>query len=253
MNYIITSIFRYLYILSMALCAISSYTFGDDNNDEYLYEGDEQESTLCYSRYSFPTTCQEHFSNNIATMHTWMEAEDPETVKAFSKYLQVIPKIYVADCCQCYDCSGVKFNMYKECEFPTDEDAFEELRKCHEQSRRGRGKYCTKDSDHCETSCWNGAYFRLWNHKYLYFFKHFLQYCRENDDCKCFWPERNQDATDINNRVYILCKDLADKGVITPEFSSFWIARMIEFNYKGKTFTDAYYPNSHGMASSLTT
>jgi tetratricopeptide (TPR) repeat protein len=66
-------------------------------------------------------------------------------------------------------------------------------------------------------------------------------------------PECDLDAMNINNDVYRLLKDFAENGLITHELSHYWQASTIEFDYHGKVYTDLYYPNSHGMASSLTT
>jgi tetratricopeptide (TPR) repeat protein len=182
-----------------------------------------------------------------------MEAESLDTINFFSDYLYKIPRLYEADCEHCFDCNGVRFNFYRGYSSPTDTNSFEELVNGHIQSKRGRGKWCTHDSDHCESLCWYGGYFRLWNHKDLPFFQHYLQYCSENDDCDCYWPEYDLDAMTINNRVYSLLRGLVDDGVITHAFSTYWQASKIEFDYHGKVYTDLYYPNSHGMASSLTT
>ena len=108
------------------------------------------------------------------------------------------------------------------------------------------------DLVHC---CWDGGYFRRWNQKYFPFFKHFLKYCSENNKCKCFWPEENIRALKINTQVFRLLKNLAEQGLILPDFSHYWSAKKIAFNYQqGKHFSHKeYYPDAHGMASSLTT
>lgn len=152
-------ILRHFFVLFVCLCAFAS--------DLSAYEEYEEESLYCFSRYAFPTTCEAHFSNNTGIEHTWMEAENTKIINSFSNYLHTIPKIYDADCCHCYDCNGVKFNLYRGCDYPTDVEAFKELMKGHVQSMRGYGKYCIHDSDHCESLCWYGGYFRLWNHNTL--------------------------------------------------------------------------------------
>lgn len=249
MKYLIQSAFKFFYLF---LIIFISNLLGENFDEEDI--DCEEESQFCYSRYAFPATCPVHFSNNLATTHTWMEADDSISIDSFSDYFNLIPKIYEADCMQCHDCGGVRFNMYRGCDYPTDDRGFDELVKAHRQNLKHRVTNCSKNGGHCEDSCWYGGYFRLWNHKYLHFFKHYLQYCSENPYCECYWPEYEQDAVNINNFVYRLCKNLADDGFITPSFSSYWSAKTIQFDYHhGKIYTDLYYPNSHGMASSLTT
>lgn len=248
------NILRHIFLFAcffVFLSHLSGYEeYEDYIDDDYLEDDIEEE---CFSRYAFPSTCKDHFSNNIGIKHTWMEAESLEVISFFSDSLHKIPKMYEADCYHCYNCNGVRFNLYRGYDSPTDIDDFKELCNGHVQSMRGHGKWCSQISDHCESLCWYGGYFRLWNHKYLHFFKHYLQYCSENDDCQCYWPECDLEATKINNSVYCLLKDLAEDGLITHEFSNHWQAAMIEFDYNGKIYTDLYYPNSHGIASSLTT
>lgn len=237
---------RPLFILCLSLLFFSNSLVADDDDD---YE-DEEQSLYCPSRDSFLSICEEHFADNIATKDTWLEVEDTETINRFSKYLHYIPKFYEADCCHCYDCGRVRFNLYGGCTIPTDcSHALGAMNYYH----KTRSMRCVNDSDHCESLCWNGAYFRLWNHRYLHFFKHFLQYCSENE-CDCYWPECNPAMTKINNRVYRLCKHLADEGLITPEFSPYWVAKWPKYDsFKDEEYIENYYPNSHGMASSLTT
>jgi len=215
------------------------------------------------SRYSFPSTCEIHFSNNIATKHTWMESDDESVIDPFKDYFRFIPQIYTSDCYSCHNCGGIKFNLYRGFDEPTtDVDAMDELREGHLKMQKRwdqmfnnpNDDFRLHQSDHCETLCWNGGYFRKWNQKYIHFFKHFLQYSSENQECHCFWPECNVSALNANNQVYKLFKDLADKNLISPEFSSFWKAHLIQSNYNEVNVLDEeYYPNSHGMASSLVT
>jgi hypothetical protein len=173
------------FFLFVCLCAFASDLCAYEKYEEYI---DDEESLYCFSRYAFPATCIDHFSNNVGIKHTWMEAEGLEDINLFSDYFYTIPKIYDADCCHCYDCNGVHFNLYRGYNSPTDIDASKELSNGHVQSMRGYGKKCSHDSDHCESLCWYGGYFRLWNHKHFQFFKHYLQYCSENDDCQCYCP-----------------------------------------------------------------
>ena len=84
-------------------------------NDLSAYEefNDEDDNEDCFSRYAFPSTCVNHFSNNIGIKHSWMEAESLEVINLFSDYLHKIPKVYDGDCYHCYDCNGVGFNLYR--------------------------------------------------------------------------------------------------------------------------------------------
>lgn len=216
----------------------------------YLYDGVVWE---CNSRYSFPTTCCEHFADNIATVDSWMEADDKNTITSFRQYLHLIPRCYEADCCHCFDCNGVSFNLYRGYDDPTNIDGREPLCKLHTMAGRGLSQDCENDSGHCEDLCWNGAYFRLWNHKYIHFFKHFLEYSSENIDCDCYWPEIDENAACINNDVYNLLKDLSNNNLLLPDFSPFWKAISYFYNYGKKIHLLEYFLNSHGMASSLVT
>lgn len=204
-------------------------------------------------RYAFPALCEAHFNNNIATLHTWMEADDKKTISAFRENLKFIPRPYESDCYEC-SCGGVRVNLYNDFEFPLY-DRFGELKKTHQYFRDHRVFNCTlSNMNHCEGMCWDGGYFRRWNHKYIFFFKHFLQYCSENSSCCCYWPEKNSYSRIINNKAYQLLKDLADKELVGFEFSPYWIAKEIEFDYeRGKIYGSEYHPDSHGIASSLTT
>lgn len=223
--------------------------YEDDYEDEYYFE---YKYNYCPSRYTFPITCERHFGNNIATKHTWMEAEDKDTINSFRKYLKFIPKLYIAECYHCNDCKGVKFDLYYDKDWPTEFDGFHLLNNCHTKSGR-RNEYCEGRSDRCEGLCWNGAYFRLWNHKYIHFFRHFLKYCSENQACNCYWPELWPIPNKISGQVYDLLIELANEKYLTVDFSPYWKAKFIEFDYYGKIYTDEYYPNAHGIASSLTT
>lgn len=139
----------------------------------YEYDG---EVWGCSSRYAFPTICKNHFDDSVTTAKSWVEADDRNTISSFSPYLELIPRCYEADCCHCFDCGGVGFNLYRGFEDPVD-DPFSPLREPHTQTRGGKTEDCHRNSDHCEELCWNGAYFRRWNFKYIHFFRHFLQYC----------------------------------------------------------------------------
>lgn len=57
----------------------------------------------------------------------------------------------------------------------------------------------------------------------------------------------------INDKVYSFLKDLCDDELIDPSFSPYWQANEISFDYYKKFYGLEYYPNSCGMASSLTT
>ena len=210
-------------------------------------------------RIAFPALCKSHFHNNKVTAKTWIESEDIHTIQQFGNYLKFIPRSYEADCCKCPTCGGITLVMNNELNFPTGEegdDAFpyEEILKCHQNNIRSRMEYCENLSDNCEKTCWDGAYFRKWNHKYLNFFKHFLMYCAENTNCTCYWPELSRKAVIINNTVYKLLKELAANKLLDSSYSDDWVAQEIGFDYfKGRILKDNYFPNDHGMAGSLTT
>lgn len=129
-------------------------------------------------RCAFPSLCENHFDNNKATINTWLEAEDKASLVPF-RYVQIF-------------------------EWPTEEeDALHEIRQCHQNKYPFYNwlRPCSIfGSNSCENACWDGGYFRKWNHKYLHFFQHYLQYCSENQGCSCFWSETNLEAVRINER-----------------------------------------------------
>lgn len=218
----------------------------------FEYDGEVYD---CSSRYSFFSTCSEHFSDNFTTSETWMEADDNDTLASFSEYLTFIPQCYTADCYHCYDCGGVGFNLYQGCYSPVEDyDYPTQLLYRHFNSKGERGWIynCHNCTDHCEDLCWNGVYFRHWNHKYIHFFKHFLQYCSENSNCKCYWPEINQVQSNINESVYTLLEKLASDNIIKINFSLYWKGTYYRYYEGEKDLPDKYVPNAHGMASSLT-
>jgi len=220
-----------------------------------------------FSRYTFPTTCRNHFTDNITTAGTWIEADDHVTILLFSPYLDLIPQCYEADCLYCYDCGGVGFEMNRGWYDPVEGDGFDLLFRQHTTEGRELRRNCKLEleSDVCEDLCWNGGYFRRWNHKYVHFFKHFLEYSSENKKCQCYWPELNESAANINDSVYELLKELAEENLLSADFSTFWKGVNYHYYYTGYHLyedcppkvkgirTVDYYPNSHGMASSLTT
>lgn len=223
----------------------------------FEYDGEVYE---CSSRYSFYSTCNEHFSDNFTQSETWMEADDDDTLASFSEYLTFIPQCYVADCKHCYDCGGVGFNLYRGCYSPVEDSSlsmaltWQDLLYRHYNNRSERGWIykCHDTTDHCEDLCWNGVYFRRWNHKYIHFFKHFLQYCSENHNCKCYWPEINKIQSNTNESVYILLNKLAEDNILKTNFSPYWKGTYYSY-YEGKKVEPVeYFPNAHGMASSLT-
>lgn len=214
-------------------------------------------------RSAYPALCETHFDNNTATTHTWLEGEDKATLLPFRFFLDIIPKPYEADCYGCSTCGGVNLNLYYDhFDWPTD-DALEQIYDSHKFTRKptyyNNGYDCINEGpDHCETPCWDGGYFRKWNHKYLHFFQHYLQYSSENKKCSCFWPETSRWAVNINDSVYELLRDFAENNLIDVDFSKYWVANLIGFDFSNpknvqRIDGEEYYPNSHGMASSLLT
>lgn len=208
-------------------------------------------------RLAFPALCEKHFHDpRKYTPNTWIEPIDSGSLKEFLPYLRYLPRPYEADCYGCSGCGGMRLSRREEFRLPFDnfKFAYDELHKLHQQVRYGTLETCRhRGADRCESFCWDGGYFRRMNSKYLPFFKEFLVYCSENNLCKCFWHERYQKAAAINNLVYRFLFGLAEQKLILPSFSPFWESKMINFSRKGRSFGKEYYPNSHGMAGSLTT
>ncbi len=205
-------------------------------------------------RLAYPAICKDHFNNNIATKMTWMEPEDNDFIAPMIGYCKYIPTPYEADCYGCSNCGGVGLDLYNGFEIITDDvSMFDEILKGHQNILYNRLHNCENDGEHCEYMCWDGGYFRKWNRKYSHFFCHFLNYCSENVFCNCYWTEINLKALQINNRVYEFIKNLCEDGLINSFFSPYWVAKEINFDYYKKFYSQEYYPNSQGMASSLTT
>lgn len=205
-------------------------------------------------RLAFPCLCEFHFNKNTsATKKTWLEPVNERVIQHYQGYLNLIPRPYVQDCEQCGECGSLDLNCNNDFEWAVD-DGFER-QSDHHQFHDGWGlRPCLSMEGPCDSFCWDGGYFRKWNNKYQNFFLHHLKYCSENTQCKCFWPEMCSFATKDNDLVFSLLKKLADNDLINNTFSSCWIGEDVKWTRSGsKYYTTEYYPNNHGMASSLVT
>ncbi len=200
------------------------------------------------------------------TYNTWIEPCDVESIKSVKDYLRLIPKNFDPDCYGCMSCGGVYLDLINDIDFATNGtgtyyDEVDEIRRLHRYVKYWNCEWCrsTDDSlftdDHCDELSWDGSYFRKWNHKYFYNFRYYLHYCSENQECDCYWVERCERALAINNLVYSLFENFANQELITPNFSEYWIAKSANCVREDgtRTYTLEYYPNAHGMASSLST
>ncbi len=208
-------------------------------------------------RVAFPALCEKHYTDpRKYTTHTWIEPIDSSLLTEFMPYLKYLPKPYEADCQGCTGCGGMRLSRRDEFRLPFENPkfAYDELGKLHQQVRYGTIETCRhRGSDRCDGFCWDGAYFRRLNCQYLPFFKEFLIYSSQNPLCKCFWHERYEKAVEINNHVYRFLHNLVEQKLIQSDFSPYWVSQEIKFDRKGRTYGKEYFPNSHGMASSLTT
>ncbi|MCE5317663.1 MAG: tetratricopeptide repeat protein [Parachlamydia sp.] len=208
-------------------------------------------------RLAFPALCEKHFTDpRKYTTNTWIEPVCPDCTRAMAPYLKYLPKPYEADCYGCSGCGGMRLSRREEFCLPFDNPkfAYNELTKLHQQVRYGTLETCRhRGVERCESFCWDGGYFRRLNKKYFPFFKNFLIYSSQNVLCKCFWHERTRGAAEINNLVYRFLYSLAEQKLIRSDFSSFWASKEIRFDRKGRIYGKEYFPNSHGMASSLAT
>lgn len=208
-------------------------------------------------RVAFPALCEKHFTDTRKyTMHTWIEPVSQETIKEFAPYLRYLPKPYEADCYGCSGCGGMRLSRREEVRLPFEHPkfAYDELTKLHQQVRYGTLETCRhRGSERCDSFCWDGGYFRRLNKKYLPFFKELLVYNSQNELCRCFWHERNEKAVSINNFVYRFIHSLIEQKLIQSDFSPHWVSQEIRFDRKGRSYGKEYFPNSHGMASSLAT
>lgn len=204
------------------------------------------------AKQTFPILCVNHFDNSISSKKTFMEPCDMSFIEEMRQYLHLIPRIYDADCYHCNVCGGYGYECQNTTPWPVY-DAMSRLSEMHEIIIGYRIDRCRPiRNGNCVGLCWDGGYFRKWNHKYSKFFKHFLHYCDENDECRCYWPEENEEAYWINFEVFHLLLKLCEKGLINEDFSPFWIA----YKYIKRPVIhdeDVYYPSNTGMASSLTT
>lgn len=208
-------------------------------------------------RLAFPALCEKHFTDpRKYTANTWIEPVCPDCTKAMAPYLKYLPKPYEADCYGCSGCGGMRLSRREEICLPFDNHkfAYNELTKLHQQVRYGTLETCRhRGTERCESFCWDGGYFRRLNKKYFPFFKSFLIYSSQNHLCKCCWHERTKGAVEINNLAYRFLYSLAEQKLIRSDFSTFWASKEIRFDRKGRNYGNDYYPNSHGMASSLAT
>lgn len=208
-------------------------------------------------RLAFPSLCEKHFTDpRKYAANTWIEPICPECTKAMAPYLKYLPKPYEADCYGCSGCGGMRLSRREEICLPFDNPkfAYNELTKLHQQVRYGTLETCRhRGTERCESFCWDGGYFRRMNKKYFPFFKSFLVYSSQNPLCKCCWHERTKGAVEINNLVYRFLYSLAEQKLIRSDFSSFWASKEIRFDRQGRNYGKDYFPNSHGMASSLAT
>lgn len=236
-------------------------------------------------RLAFPPLCLDHFCENKYEENTWLEPCDKKSIKECEPFFSLIPQAYSPHCYVCtikpYDSheyvnDGFAIDCFADdsardtIEYCTD-SALSKLSYTLKHKLEGtqywgsrnpiypcRNYYDEDNDEYLDVYCWDGNYFRKWNHKYFTFFKHLLTYCSQNSKCKCLWPECDLRAVLINDSVYKVLKQLADDEILLADFSTYWTARDVYLDYSSKhkygfSFGSEYFPNSHGIASSLTT
>lgn len=126
-----------------------------------------------------PRLCNHHLANYPATRSLYLE---------LSSHLHLIPCVETfspLDCSECPSCH----QLVLKC----DLDPLWGSYKC---------PFCKewvkiKQWLLCSGPCVNSGYFQKCNQFYFHFFQHFLQYCSENPDCQCYWPENKSIAAGI--------------------------------------------------------
>lgn len=247
--------------LFFLLLTISLPLFGARN---YPHEEDKPE------RYAYPATCTFHFEKDDDVINNWREPCAKSFIDPLRKYLKYIPKPYEADCFTCECGERIGYNVYCDGMGYKSNHAWLKYKKPHDnaagdenthrilvyfrnQNRPPSYVFGPYVGDACDELCWDGGYFRKWNHKFSHFFRHFLIYCSQNPECDCYWPERDSTALEINDSVYKFLKTYCDSALIDFSFSEYWTAKEFGMDESGRYFRNTYFPNSHGMASSLVT
>jgi tetratricopeptide (TPR) repeat protein len=218
-------------------------------------------------RLAFPIFCSQHYNDHKNFMrHMWIESSDAQSINEVKDYLNLIPRNYTSQCRSCITCGGVFLSLISRLYYATngpygydpyevDYDESHALEEIHQVHSSGYLNSCECGDNDCLELSWDGNYFRKWNHKYFSYFRLYLHYCAQNPECDCYWIESSESALSISNTAYALFTNLAKQRLITPAFSEYWVAKAAGYTLKdgSRNYGEEYYPNAHGMASSLST
>lgn len=202
--------------------------------------------------------CPDHFEYNP-------DICSKEKIDSVRKYLPLILRAYESDCHVCTKCGHVLEISEPETDCDDEEeecyclpptqyscacckreyDIFDDSWSMYRDGQWFSDKnYEPIEWEKCTKLAWYPGYFSKYYESDFYFFCHFLQYCSESTDCKCYWPE-TQIAGKINDSVYERLRDIID--VLDDSFRPSWQ----ELNAHGKTislvthtfFYSQYYQN----------
>ncbi len=175
-----------------------------------------------------PKLCNQHLAYYPTTKSQYLE---------LSSYLHLIPFIknlgipVNSDCSECPSCHQMVLkkdlrSLWGEYICPI----------CNEWVK-------TKEWLFCRSPCVNSGYFQDCNQLYFHFFRHFLQYCSENPECNCYWPENHGIAAGINQNAIHVAGYLEGHHLLFNDFSPYWDET---FFYKGKSLaTYSFFYSQH--------
>ncbi|CCB90770.1 hypothetical protein WCH_BS10280, partial [Waddlia chondrophila 2032/99] len=172
-----------------------------------------------------PRLCNHHLANYPATRSLYLE---------LSSHLHLIPCVETFSPLDCSECPSCHQLVLKR-----DLDSLWGSYKC---------PFCKewvkiKQWLLCSGPCVNSGYFQKCNQFYFHFFQHFLQYCSENPDCQCYWPENKSIAAGINQDAISLANFLEGHRLLFNDFSPYWDQA---FAYKGKSLaTYTFFYSQH--------
>lgn len=181
-----------LYLISILALATSQKSYSQNNHiPKWSYHGDMR-----------PNLCDKHLGIHPDTKDLYFELQP---------YLHLLPKMSLMNipaCMECPKCHGMSMRG--------SDSLVIQCQSCQKFSNR-------KDWIYCEGPCLNAGYFQKQNRLFLPFFLSYLQYCSENQDCKCYWPENGGLAAGINQLGGGIGGFLRGRGDLLPiDFSPYW-------------------------------
>ena len=182
---------------------------------------------MCYLGGMFPKLCSKHLAGYPETRQLYGELQC---------YLNLIPTISDTssssmDCGECPKCHALVYRRSLRGIYGTYKCPF-----CKEYFADEQWRIF------CSGPYVNSGYFQECNRLYLPFFYHYLQYCSENRECECYWPEHCGLAASINQQAINLGNWLEGNRVLPQDFSHYWN----EKSEKGKSLaTYCFFYSQH--------